>query len=167
MPFCSIIYKSPTGTLFTRYQSKPLKKTQRMINHFIEQHLQLPPTRLLIKRTINHLEQADHQAGSIKYCIELHFQGKMVLPISIIILFQDNFFVIKILNILKQLVRFLFFFLTIEIAQWLLSDNTLSPQIYFTQQSTSYYFQESPLFENFNRMYTVKRAAAECCTSST
>jgi len=84
MLFCYIIYKSSVGTLFTKYKSKPLTKTQKNINHFLEQHLQLPPTRLIIERTINHSEQADHQAGSIKYCIGLQFQGTTVLLISII-----------------------------------------------------------------------------------
>lgn len=134
MLFCSIIYKSPTGTLLSKYQSKPLKKTQRMINHFIEQHLQLPPTRLLIKRTINHLEQADHQAGSIKYCIELHFQGRIVLLISIMILFQENFFVIKVLNTLEQLVirhYFLKKHLNKHLNCQLLSDSTLPFRLSF------------------------------------
>lgn len=58
-----------------------------MINHFIEQHLQLPPTRLLIKRTINHSEQADHQAGSIKYHIGLRYHQFASI--------EDNFFCIQ------------------------------------------------------------------------
>lgn len=100
----AVLFHNVSITHWFSIHKIPKQKTQRMINHFIEQHLQLPPTRLLIKRTINHLEQADHQAGSMKYCTELHLWGKTVLPISIIILFQDNFFIIKFLSILEQLV---------------------------------------------------------------
>lgn len=73
-----------------------IQKQREMIIHVIEQHLQLPPSRLLTKRIINHLEQADPQARSIKYCTGLKFQDSISVCLNHqLVSTEDNFLYFK------------------------------------------------------------------------